>query len=128
MKCCLRDYGNNLKAFAAELSTIEMVGIDRIHELLADVFDISVSTDSVQKWITQLSSATKDTVQQIRERVSHLSVQTRDETGLRVNGSLHWLHCLCVSVKCCKNTRHGTRGDTELFKNAVIPTVLRDAG
>ena len=43
--------GNNLKAFAAALSTVGMVGIDRIHELLTGVFDISVSTGSIQNWI-----------------------------------------------------------------------------
>ena len=68
-----KQYGNNLKAFAAALSTVGMVGIDRIHELLTGVFDISVSTGSIQNWITQLSSATKDAVQQIRERVSRLN-------------------------------------------------------
>lgn len=67
-------YGNNLKAFAAALSTVGMVGIDRIHELLTGVFDISVSAGSIQNWITQLASATKDAVEQIRERVRHLSV------------------------------------------------------
>ena len=46
-----KQYGNNLKAFAAALSTVGMVGIDRIHELLTGVFDISVSTGSIQNWI-----------------------------------------------------------------------------
>ena len=39
-----KQYGNNLKAFAAALSAVGMVGIDRIHELLTGVFDISVSS------------------------------------------------------------------------------------
>lgn len=81
--------GRDLKAFATALSTVGMVGIDRIHELLTGVFDISVSTGSIQDWITQLSSSTKDAVQRIREQISHLSVLNCDETGLRVNCSLH---------------------------------------
>ena len=42
-----KQYGNNLKAFAAALSTVGVVSIDRIHELLTGVFDISVSTGSI---------------------------------------------------------------------------------
>lgn len=90
-----KQYGNNLKAFAAALSTVGMVGIDRIHELLTGVFDISVSAGSIQNWLTQLASETKDAGEHIRERVRHLSVLNCDETGLRVNDSQHWLHCLC---------------------------------
>ena len=64
-----KQYGNNLKAFAVTLSTVGMVSIDRIHELLTGVFDISVSTGSIQSWTKQRSSATKDAVQKIREQV-----------------------------------------------------------
>ena len=64
-------------------------------ELLTGVFDITVSTGSIQNWIKQLPSAAKEATKKIRERISHLCVLNCDETGLRVNGSLHWLHCLC---------------------------------
>lgn len=115
-----KQYGNNLKAFAAALSTVGMVGIDRIHELLTGVFDISVSTGSIQNWITQLSSATKDAVQQIRERVSCLRVLNCDETGLRVNGSLHWLHCLC-NEKWSYLVLHKKRGRKAMDEIDILP-------
>ena len=115
-----KQYGNNLKAFAAALSTVGMVGIDRIHELLTGVFDISVSTGSIQNWITQLSSATKDAVQQIRERVRRLRVLNCDETGLRVNGSLHWLHCLC-DENWSYFALHKKRGSKAMDEIDVLP-------
>lgn len=83
-----KQYGNNLKAFAAALPTVGMVSIDRIHELLTGVFDITVSTGFIQSWIKQLSSDTKEAAEKSRERISHLRVLNCDETGLRVNGSL----------------------------------------
>ena len=115
-----KQYGNNLKAFAAALSTVGMVGIDRIHELLTGVFDISVSTGSIQSWIKQLSSATKDAVQKIREQVSHLRVLNCDETGLRVNGSLHWLHCLC-DENWSYLALHKKRGSKAMDEMDILP-------
>ena len=115
-----KQYGNNLKAFAAALSTVGMVGIDRIHELLTGVFDISVSTGSIQNWIKQLSSATIDAVQKIREQVSHLRVLNCDETGLRVNGSLHWLHCLC-DENWSYLALHKKRGSKAMDEMDILP-------
>lgn len=115
-----KQYGNNLKAFAAALSTVGMVGIDRIHELLTGVFDISVSTGSIQNWIKQLSSATKDAVQRIREQISRLSVLNCDETGLRVNGSLHWLHCLC-DANWSYFALHKKRGSKAMDEMGILP-------
>ncbi|MGM9628153.1 MAG: transposase [Faecousia sp.] len=115
-----KQYGNNLKAFAAALSTVGMVGIDRIHELLTGVFDISVSTGSIQNWIKQLSSATKDAVQEIRKQISRLRVLNCDETGLRVNGSLHWLHCLC-NENWSYLALHKKRGSKAMDEMDILP-------
>ena len=97
-----------------------MVGIDRIHELLTGVFDISVSTGSIQNWITQLSSSTKDAAQRIREQICRLSVLNCDETGLRVNGSLHWLHCLC-DENWSYFVLHKKRGSKAMDEIGVLP-------
>lgn len=125
----IKQYGNNLKAFAAALATVGMVSIDRIHELLTGVFDISVSTGSIQSWIRQLSSATKDAVQKIWEQVSHLRVLNCDETGLRVNGSLHWLHCLC-DENWSYLALHKKRGSKAMDEMDILPgfrnTVVHD--
>ena len=115
-----KQYGNNLKAYAAALSTVGMVGIDRIHELLTGVFDISVSTGSIQNWIKQLSSATKEATTKIRERISRLRVLNCDETGLRVNGSLHWLHCLC-NENWSYLALHKKRGSKAMDEMDILP-------
>ena len=35
-----------------------MVSIDRIHQLLTGVFQVSVSTGTIQNWISQIADAT----------------------------------------------------------------------
>ncbi len=90
-----KQYGLNIAAFASALSTVGMVGIDRIHQLLQSVFQVPISTGTIRNMLDRLTDATKEAVAAIKEHVQKLPCLHLDETGLRVAGSLHWLHCAC---------------------------------
>lgn len=90
-----KQYGLNITAFASALSTVGMVGIDRIHRLLQGVFRIPISTGTIRTMLNRLKDATDKAVTAIREQVKKLPLLHVDETGWRVAGSLHWLHCAC---------------------------------
>lgn len=115
-----KQYGHNLKAFAAALSTVGMVSIDRIHQILSSVFQVSISTGSIQNWIKQLSVSTKDAVEKIREYVSNLQVIHCDETGLRVQNSLKWMHCICNEALSYFGL-HDKRGHTAMKEMGILP-------
>lgn len=115
-----KQYGNNLKAFASALSTVGMVSIDRIHQLLSGVFQVSVSTGAIQNWIKQLSTSTKEAVEKIREYVSNLRLLHCDETGLRVHSSLKWMHCVC-DEKLSYFGLHDKRGHTAMMEMGILP-------
>lgn len=115
-----KQYGHNLKAFATALSTVGMVSMDRIHQILGSVFQVSVSTGTVQNWIKQLSDATKDAVAKIREYVSKLPVIHCDETGLRVHSSLKWMHCIC-DENLSYFGLHDKRGHTAMMEMGILP-------
>ena len=86
---------SGITAFASALSTVGMVGIDRIHRLLQGVFRIPISTGTIRTMLNRLKDATDKAVTAIREQVKKLPLLHVDETGWRVAGSLHWLHCAC---------------------------------
>lgn len=115
-----KQYGNDLKAFAVALSTVGMMSYDRIHQLLSGVFQLSVSTGTIQNWVRQVSTAAKDAVERIREYVSNLSVIHCDETGLRVQGSLKWMHCVCNS-KLSYFGLHDKRGHQAMKDMGILP-------
>lgn len=115
-----KQYGHNLKALATALSTVGMVSIDRIHQLLSSVFQVSVSTGAIQDWIRDLSTATKDAVEKIREYISNLKVIHCDETGLRVQSSLKWMHCVCDEKLSCFGL-HDKRGHTAMTEMGILP-------
>ena len=115
-----KQYGHNLKAFAVALSTVGMVSIDRIHQLLSSVFQVSVSTGAIQNWVKQLSVSVQDAVEKIREYVSKLKVIHCDETGLRVQSSLKWMHCVC-NEKLSYFVLHDRRGHTAMKEMGILP-------
>ena len=93
-----KQYGHNLKAVATALYTVGMMSYDRIHQLLESVFQIPVSTGRIQKWVETLATATKDAADKIGEIITGVKVINCDETGLRVQGSLKWVHCACTDL------------------------------
>ena len=115
-----KQYGSNLKALAAALSTVGMVSIDRIHQLLTGVFQVSVSTGTIQNWISQLADATATAAEEIRKKVSERLVLHCDETGLRVNGSLKWMHCVC-DEDWSYFALHSKRGTKAMDEIAILP-------
>lgn len=115
-----KQYGNNLKAFAAALSTVGMGSTDRIHQLLGSVFQVSVSTGTIQNWVKQLAATTETAVEKIREYVSKLKVIHCDETGLRVQKGLRWMHCICDET-LSYFALHAKRGYIAMKEMGILP-------
>jgi len=85
-------YGPRLRAVAVYLHHAQIVSQDRTHEALADLFGCTVSDGTVARWVRQAGQTLAPTVAQIADLVATSSHQHADETGIRINGKLHWLH------------------------------------
>ena len=90
-----KQYGVNITALASALSTVCMVSIDRIHRLLQGVFGAQISPGTIRTMLDRLTDATTDANAFIKEKVKQLPLAHVDETGWRVAGALHWMHCAC---------------------------------
>lgn len=90
-----KQYGQNITALVSALSTVGMVSTDQIHRLLQGAFELPISTGTIQAMLDRLDSAVADAVEVIKNRVKRLPILHVDETGWRVEGKLHWLHCAC---------------------------------
>lgn len=85
-------YGDNLEALVITLNTAGMMGIKRTHDILSAVFGIPISTGTVFSMVRNCSVLLKDTVEKIRQKVCELPLVHFDETGVRVDKKLHWVH------------------------------------
>ena len=85
-------YGNNLEALVIALNTSGMMGIKRTHNILSAVFGIPISTGTIFSMVKDCGLKLKNTVEIIRQSICDLPHVHFDETGLRVNKKLHWVH------------------------------------
>jgi transposase len=85
-------YGSRLRAVAVYLRQYQLVPEERTGETLADLFGCSVSEGSLATWVGQASTSLASTVAHIADLVADGPYQHADETGLRIQGKLHWLH------------------------------------
>jgi len=89
-------YGNNLKSFSALLSLEGMVSINRIQQIISEMTDgqLNLSEGTISKWNKDLSVHVTPSITAIKENLTLAPVLHKDETGIRINKALHWLHVL----------------------------------
>ena len=116
----MKQYGPNLKAFAVNLLTQGYVSIDRTRQILGGL-GIPVSTGTLQNFLDSCAAETASAAEEIRKKVAALNVIHCDETGVDVNGKLHWMHCLCNNQwSYC--TVHKKRGSAAMDEIGVAET------
>ena len=102
-------YGAGVKALAVHLSQQHLVPLARVCTLMQDAFGVSLSQASVASFNAQAAQALARTVAAIGQAVKSQAVVHADESGIRVQGKLHWLHCL-VSPQLTWLGQHTRRG------------------
>lgn len=87
-------YGENLQALAVALNTVGAVSISRTHEILANVFNVPLSTGTISSMVSRCADRLGDVLSRIGCALTSSNVDHADETGIRVDGKLHWVHVL----------------------------------
>ena len=89
-----KQYGPGVGGLAVSLLTIGYMSVDRVQKLLKSL-RIPISSGTIQDMLVKAANLVKAPVERIRQTVTQLPVAHYDETGWRVAGKLHWLHCAC---------------------------------
>jgi transposase len=113
-------YGPGLKALIAYLSVYQHLPTDRTAQLLADVFDAPVATGTIAAVLAEAAGRAAPAVEAIREQLATAEVACFDETGVRVAGRGHWLHCACTEA-LSYYTVHPKRGVAAMDDAGVLP-------
>ena len=61
--------------------------------LMEDLYGLNLSQASIQSFAQDAARALQGTVAAIGQAVQAAPVVHADETGIRLKGRLHWLHC-----------------------------------
>lgn len=91
-------YGASVKAMAVHLNQHHLVPLARTVALMQDLYGAHLSQASIQSFAQEAALALRPTVAAIGQAVQGAGVVHADETGIRVKGKLHWLHCAVTNT------------------------------
>ena len=113
-------YGPRLKALACYLYGQQFIPLARIKELLTALYGDAPSEAVILAATRQLVSRTQATLERIREQLLADPVVHFDESGLRVEGRLHWLH-VASTARLTYYHVHGKRGHVGMRAGGILP-------
>lgn len=85
-------YGKNFKTMLIYMHEHQMVPHERLSQLCEDLYGYSISEGTLANARQQCFSALEGFESALKERLSGSAVLHSDESGLRVEGKLHWVH------------------------------------
>jgi transposase len=114
-------YGPRLKALGVYLSAFQLLPYARVSVLFADLFGTALSPGTLFSAQQDASTRLEDVLKSIRKGLIAADVVDFDETGMRIGGSLHWLHSAGTSTLTSYDW-HKQRGKAGMDKAGILPT------
>jgi len=100
-------YGPRFNSAMLYWTTYQMVPTGRVREMAADLFGVCISEATLYNIINRAYTTLSPLETKIVDALAKETISCHDETGARVNGSLHWIHV--VSSKALTVFRRNKR-------------------
>jgi transposase len=113
-------YGNRITAWASYLRNYALLPYQRLSELFHDLFGLSISTGTLANIDQRCSEGLEQTIKSIEEAIRRSPVIRCDETGIRINGKLHWLHTASTE-DLTYYAWHPRRGNAATDEIGILP-------
>lgn len=85
-------YGNNIKSFGVYLQHYQLIPYGRCVELIYDLTGHKLSAGSLANFQEKIHSHLSEFEKQAKQGLLQSAVLNADETGIRLNGKLNWMH------------------------------------
>jgi len=113
-------YGPNLRALGVHLTQVQLLPFARASQLIGELYKVTVSPGTLVAWVRQAHAALQATADDIAEHLVGAPVVHADESGLRVQGKLHWLHVVASQTHTWYGI-HGKRGMEAIGAHGILP-------
>lgn len=113
-------YGNTVTVLAGILSTYGAVSYNRIQTLFKDLLKIGISQGTIKNMVSRCAKMVGPVLDQIKEHLTQTPVVHFDETGVRSEGKLFWVHDSSNSEYTLL-TISERRGVDGMNENGVLP-------
>lgn len=113
-------YGTRIKAVAVYLNQYQLIPYARVEEILESFYGVSLCESSLYNFNLQAYQALEETETQIKESLKQQPVLHADESGIRVEGKLHWVHTASTD-QLTFYQHHPKRGQEAMNAIGILP-------
>src|SRR5438093_10144766 len=112
-------YGSTVQTWASYFTNHHHIPVERTTEIFADLVQHRVSEATVLKASEELSTCIAPSTEAIKGMLRAAAVLHVDESGLRVQGKLHWLHVACTE-RLTSYEVHAKRGNEAMEEAGIL--------
>ena len=113
-------YGPLVKAIIIYMRNLNYMPTDRLTEMFEDVFHIPLSEGTIYNTTQKYSRLLKPFDDYVRQKLIKSPIVHFDETGIRIENSLHWLQCSSTSLYTFYFP-HQRRGKIAMDEMGILP-------
>jgi hypothetical protein len=114
-------YGPRVAALMVYLYMGQFLSKARTAQAMAELFDLPVSEGTVAAITARAGADLEVFLEVVKARITRAPVVNFDETGLRVENRLQWLHSASTEAFCVLNV-HRKRGREAMVDAGVLPS------
>ena len=85
-------YGANIRSYSVYFNQAQLIPEDRLQQLFADIFKVSISTATLVSFGVGLSKDLQPFMSSVLQHIKTASRKHLDETGFRISSQTQWLH------------------------------------
>lgn len=113
-------YGQRVKQLAIYLKSEQFIPYERSRQLLADLFNLPITTGTLQNFVAQGAKAVEPVVEKIKKAIIVSEVAHADETGFYIKGKRTWLHTVST-LTLTYFAAHAKRGYQATHEIGILP-------
>jgi len=113
-------YGDRLKAYAVYIKNYGLLSYERAAELFEDLFSVPLSPGTLVNIDRNISERLEGVAERIKQNIIASSIVHFDETGMRIEGKLHWLH-VSSTDELTYYMPHKKRGSEAIEEIGILP-------